>query len=144
VNARTPTFDFRTSFAVRRPATIIRGWNVERISESIELVLAFTATVALLCLAPGPDILYVIAHGTAGGRRAGVVATSGVSAELLGNTIAAAAGLTFSLAAAPRALDVVRVLGAVMLVYLAVTTWRAAGRDSESGLGSPSDNSGPE
>ena len=108
---------------------------------SIELVLAFTVTVALLCLAPGPDILYVIAHGTAGGRRVGIVAASGVSAGLLGHTIAAAAGLTFLLAAAPRALDLVRILGALMLVYLAVTTWRAAGRGADSGPRSSTENS---
>jgi threonine/homoserine/homoserine lactone efflux protein len=92
----------------------------------LSILLAFAVACALISLAPGPDMMFIIANGVARGRRAGVIAALGMSTGLAVHTVAAAAGLGALLAAAPAVLDALRILGAVFLVYLAVTTWRAS------------------
>jgi threonine/homoserine/homoserine lactone efflux protein len=88
------------------------------------LIAAFAAAVLLLSLAPGPDMLFVVANAVGGGRRVGLVAALGMSTGLAVHTVAAALGLGALLRVAPGVLDGVRVLGAVFLAYLAVSAWR--------------------
>jgi len=88
-------------------------------------VLAFSLACVVISVVPGPDMMFVLANGIARGRAAGVVAAAGMSAGLAGHTVAAALGLGALLAAAPVALDTVRIVGAVVLVYLAVNALRA-------------------
>jgi threonine/homoserine/homoserine lactone efflux protein len=90
------------------------------------MVAAFVIAVFLLSVAPGPDMLFIVANAAAGGRRAGLVAAVGMSTGLAIHTLGAALGLSALFRAAPEALTVVRVAGAVFLVYLAVTSWRAS------------------
>ncbi|MEU5026003.1 LysE family translocator [Streptomyces milbemycinicus] len=94
----------------------------------LSLIAAFVAAAFLLSIAPGPDMLFIVANATAGGRRAGVVAALGMSTGLAVHTLAAALGLSALFRAAPEALEVVRLAGAVFLVYLAITSWRAGRR----------------
>ncbi|BCJ48146.1 lysine transporter LysE [Actinoplanes ianthinogenes] len=96
---------------------------------SATLVVAFLVTAFLLSIVPGPDMLFIVANATVGGRRAGVVAAAGMSTGLAGHSMAAAFGLSALVRAAPEALTIVRIVGAVFLVYLAVGSWRAS-RDS--------------
>ncbi|MDX3232220.1 LysE family translocator [Streptomyces sp. ME19-01-6] len=99
----------------------------------LSLIAAFVAAAFLLSVAPGPDMLFIVANATAGGRRAGLVAALGMSTGLAVHTLAAALGLSALFRAAPEALEVVRLAGAVFLIYLAVTSWRA-GRDTPGGV----------
>lgn len=91
----------------------------------LTLVAAFAAAALLLSIAPGPDLMFIVANATAGGRLAGIVAAVGVSTGLVVHTLAAAFGLGALVQAAPQILDVVRIAGAVFLVYLAFATLRA-------------------
>lgn len=90
------------------------------------LVAAFVVAVFLLSVAPGPDMLFIVANAAAGGKRAGLVAAVGMSTGLAGHTVAAALGLSALIAAVPDALVAIRVAGAVFLVYLAVSAWRSS------------------
>ena len=92
------------------------------------LIAAFSLAVLLLSLAPGPDMLFIVANAAAGGRRAGLVAALGMSTGLAGHTLAAAFGLGMVISAAPQLLDAIRLAGAVFLVYLAYTTLRDSRR----------------
>lgn len=92
------------------------------------MVIAFAVAVFVLSIAPGPDMMFIVAHAVAGGRLAGVVAAVGMSTGLAVHTLAAAFGLGAVIQAAPVVLDGVRVVGALFLVYLAVSTWRASRR----------------
>ena len=89
-------------------------------------LLAFTLSCVVISVVPGPDMMFILANGIARGRAAGVVAAAGMSTGLAGHTVAAALGLGALLQAAPIALDAVRVVGAVFLVYLAVGALRSA------------------
>ncbi|MCE7001537.1 LysE family translocator [Kibdelosporangium philippinense] len=98
----------------------------------LSVLLAFTVASALISLAPGPDMMFIIANGIARGRKAGVIAALGMSTGIAIHTVAAAAGLGALLAAAPVALDIMRILGAVFLVYLAIATLRASRKAAEA------------
>ncbi|MBB4931085.1 threonine/homoserine/homoserine lactone efflux protein [Lipingzhangella halophila] len=97
---------------------------------SVTLVLAFALAVFVLSITPGPDMMFVVGNGLTGGRRAGMVAALGMSTGLVVHTLAVAFGLGAVIASAPAVLDGVRIAGAVFLLYLAVTTWRASGRQA--------------
>jgi threonine/homoserine/homoserine lactone efflux protein len=92
----------------------------------VGLLLAFVVAVFLLSLAPGPDMMFIVANAVVGGRRTGVVAALGMSTGLAVHTVAAAFGLGALVQAAPVVLDALRVTGALFLLYLAITSWRSA------------------
>ena len=83
------------------------------------LGLFLVASIALI-LAPGPDSLYVLARGLGQGRRAGLVAALGSSSGLLVHTTLAALGLAVLLQTSEIAYTIVRVGGALYLIYLGV------------------------
>lgn len=86
---------------------------------------AFLLAAVAICLAPGPDQAFIIASASAGGRRAGVLASVGMAIGIAVHTTAAALGLAAVLGTSPTALQVVRIVGAMYLAYLAVMTFRA-------------------
>ena len=92
----------------------------------LSLLVAFAAACVVISVVPGPDMMFIVANGIAKGRAAGVVAAVGMSTGIAVHTVAAALGLGALLAAAPLALDTIRVVGAVFLVYLAVSALRSA------------------
>ncbi|MHA6802269.1 LysE family transporter [Salinifilum ghardaiensis] len=58
-------------------------------------------------------MLFVLACGSRGGPRAGLLATAGVASSEVVHVAVAAAGLAALFAAAPTAFTVVRLIGAV-------------------------------
>jgi threonine/homoserine/homoserine lactone efflux protein len=91
------------------------------------LIVGFVMACVVLDLVPGPGMVFITAHGVAGGRRAGVVAATGMASGTVVHTIAAALGLSAVRGAAPFALDAVRIVGGVVLLFLAVSLWRRRG-----------------
>jgi len=94
----------------------------------MQTFLNFVAVAAVAVLLPGPDAFVVMRTALAGGRRAGVWAGAG---SAVGNLIWGAAsvvGVTGLLAASGAAFSVVKLAGAVYLVYLGVQSLRAARR----------------
>jgi arginine exporter protein ArgO len=83
------------------------------------LGLFLIASIALI-LAPGPDSLYELARGLGQGRRAGLIAALGTTSGLLVHTTLAALGLAVLLQTSEIAYTVVRVGGALYLIYLGV------------------------
>ncbi|MEV0287620.1 LysE family translocator [Kribbella sp. NPDC050820] len=94
----------------------------------LSIVLGFVVAALVVSVVPGPDMLFIAANAAAGGRRAGVVAATGVSTGLAVHTVAAALGLGALIQAAPQVLNGVRIAGAAFLLYLAYLTWRASRR----------------
>jgi threonine/homoserine/homoserine lactone efflux protein len=94
--------------------------------------LGFAVACVVLNLVPGPGMMFIIAHGIAGGRRAGVIAATGMASGTVAHTVAAALGLSALLRAAPFALDAVRIGGALFLLYLAVSAFRSTKKTTTS------------
>ena len=105
----------------------------------MESLVVFTIATLLVCLAPGPDNLYVLTQSALQGRLAGVVITLGLCTGLVAHTTAVALGLAALLASSTLAFAVLKTLGAVYLLYLA---WQAfssgAGSLSSSDTAKPS------
>lgn len=92
---------------------------------NLTLLTSFLAAALVVQLVPGPGMLFILANGMAGGRRAGVAAAFGAATGILLHTVAVAFGLAALVAHAPGLLDVVRLAGAAYLLWLAVGAFRA-------------------
>ena len=85
---------------------------------------AFLAVVVIICLAPGPDMLYMIGTGLAGGRAAATRAAFGIALGVTVYVVFTAVGVGAVAAGAPTLLTGLQMLGAGYLGWLAVRTWR--------------------
>lgn len=85
------------------------------------LLLFVTASV-ILTLAPGPDILFLIAQGVSKGPRAGFATAMGLSTGCLVHTTAAALGASVIFQTSPLAFHALQAAGVVYLLYLAWKT----------------------
>lgn len=80
----------------------------------------FLAAAALLAIAPGPGMLYVLARSLAGGRREGVFSALGTFLGGMVHVLAAALGLSVVLARSATAFATVKYAGAAYLCFLGV------------------------
>lgn len=87
-------------------------------------VLAFSAAAALIVLLPGPDSLLVLRSVVRHGRGGAARTAAGVMCGLAAWVSAAALGLSALLRASHDAYTVLRIVGAVYLVWLGVLSLR--------------------
>ncbi len=80
----------------------------------------FFAASWILIITPGPDMVYVITRGVSQGRRAGIVSAAGVTLGILVHTFFAACGLAIILRTSAMAFLLVKLAGAVYLIYLGI------------------------
>lgn len=85
-------------------------------------ILTFAVASFVLAITPGPDMALFLARTVAGGRRLGFAAMLGASTGLIGHALLAGLGLSALLAASATAFMVVKIVGALYLVWLA---WQA-------------------
>lgn len=85
----------------------------------LTMLLSFLAVSVLLTLAPGPDILFVIAQSISNGRKAGIATAMGLTTGLIAHTTAAALGITAILYNSAFAFQLVKYAGALYLLFLA-------------------------
>ena len=85
----------------------------------------FVVSGLLLNLTPGQDTLYIVGRSVSQGRRAGLFSVLGISSGSVIHTFAAAFGLSAILATSAQMFVVVKLVGAVYLVYLGIQMLRA-------------------
>ncbi|WP_067503737.1 LysE family translocator [Actinoplanes sp. TFC3] len=96
----------------------------------VTVLPTFLAAVVLICVAPGPDMAYMVATGIAGGRSAASRAAFGVSLGVVVYAILVAAGLGLVVARHPTVLTALQIFGCAYLLWLAYDTWRDARSES--------------
>ena len=84
----------------------------------------FVVASALLAIAPGPDVIYVLTRGIAQGTRAGLAAAFGFASGCIFHTILAAVGIAALIRSSPIAFDLVRYAGAAYLVWIGIQALR--------------------
>src|SRR5678809_141721 len=80
----------------------------------------FVLSGLLLNITPGPDTLYIVARSTTQGFRGGAMAAMGIGAGTLVHILGAALGLSAILAASATAFTVIKIAGAIYLLYLSL------------------------
>ena len=82
----------------------------------------FAVAALGLLLIPGPAVLYITTRSASQGPRAGLVSMLGIHTGTVVHVLAAVAGLSAVLVASATAFSVVKVAGALYLVFLGVRT----------------------
>jgi threonine/homoserine/homoserine lactone efflux protein len=93
-------------------------------------LLAFIAAGSILIVTPGPDTALVLRTAAVEGPRRGAFTSAGICSGLFVWGLAAALGISAVLAASHTAYAVLRVIGAVWLVWLGVTIFARRPRGS--------------
>jgi threonine/homoserine/homoserine lactone efflux protein len=93
---------------------------------SIDVLIAFTAASLLLNISPGPSNLYVMARSISLGTKGGMVAAAGLAAGSLVHVVATVLGLSVAFSHAPLLYTLIKLAGAVYLVYLGISHWKSA------------------
>ena len=94
-----------------------------------EVLRAYALVTLVLCLTPGPAVLFVLGQALWRGPRAGIAAGLGIEAGNVAWSLLAALGLTALLALSPITFSVMKWIGAAYLVWLGVQAWRSSFRD---------------
>jgi len=91
-------------------------------------VLAFTGIAAIVTLTPGADTMLVVRSALVRGRRAGLLTVLGIGSGLFIHATLSALGLSVVLVRSARAFELVKLVGALYLVFLGVQAIRSAAR----------------
>ncbi|MDG6773924.1 LysE family translocator [Thiomicrorhabdus sp. ZW0627] len=97
-----------------------------------ELLSTFIVATVLIGLSPGPDNLYVLAQSAFHGRKAGIYLTAGLCSGLIVHTSLVALGVAAILKTSIVAFNVLKILGAAYLLYLAWMAFRASNTSLEN------------
>lgn len=84
------------------------------------LTTAYIILAAALAVAPGPDVLFVVANVMQHRVKGAIASALGIGAGSVLHALAAALGISAIVAASPTAFDFLRYAGAAYLVYLGV------------------------
>jgi threonine/homoserine/homoserine lactone efflux protein len=91
----------------------------------LDLLLAFVVATSIFAFMPGPAMIYVAAQTIARGRRAGWMATLGVSLGGFVHVIAAAVGLSAIFTYVPLAYTALKIAGVAYLIWLGISIIRS-------------------
>jgi threonine/homoserine/homoserine lactone efflux protein len=89
-----------------------------------ERFVAFVVVVAALIIVPGPSVIFVVSRGVALGRSAATLTALGNELGLLVQVVAVAFGLGMIVERSALVFTLLKIAGALYLVYLGVQTWR--------------------
>lgn len=95
------------------------------------LLAVFLFAILVICVTPGPDMLYILATSLSQGVRAGLVASIGMSLGMLVHTALVSVGLAALMTTTPVLYDVIRYAGAIYLVYIGIRSWRDSSSATE-------------
>ena len=91
--------------------------------------LLFLAAASIIALSPGPGIFYVAARTLADGRGVGLASSLGTGIGGLVHVAAGAVGVSALILASAEAFTILKIAGALYLVWLGIKTAREARLD---------------
>ena len=89
-------------------------------------ILFYIATVILLALMPGPDIIFVITQGITKGKKEAIFTSLGLGSGCIVHAALASFGVSVIFQQSLIAFNVLKYFGAFYLFYLAVKTYKNA------------------
>ena len=103
----------------------------------IQTLLMFMAASTLLALAPGPDNIFVLTQSMVKGSKAGVTITLGLCSGLVFHTCAVALGVAVIFQTSVVAFTLLKVAGALYLLYLAYLSFKESAKTKLSSDATP-------
>lgn len=88
-------------------------------------MLAFSIATFALALSPGPDNIFVLIQSISNGRKFGLAVVVGLMTGCLVHTTLLAFGVSAVIKDNPIIFTVIKIFGAVYLLYLAISVYRA-------------------
>lgn len=88
------------------------------------MLLEFTLTSLVVIATPGTGALYTIAMGLAHGRATAIIAAFGCTLGIVPHMAAAMVGLAAILATSDAAFNILKLAGALYLIWMAISVWR--------------------
>jgi threonine/homoserine/homoserine lactone efflux protein len=89
------------------------------------LFLAFTASVIVLMLIPGPNVALIVANSLAHGAKYGLLTVAGTASAMVPQLALTALGMTETLGVLGHWFEWLRWIGVVYLFWLGIAYWRA-------------------
>lgn len=96
------------------------------------ILVSYAAVCFAIVIVPGPTVTVIIANSLRHGTRAGLANVAGTQMGLAMMIAVLAAGLSAVVAVMAALFDVLRVFGAVYLIWLGVRLWRSGGRVADA------------
>ena len=93
-------------------------------------IALFFLAALIIAVSPGPGIFYVAARTLAGGRDEGLASSLGTGLGGLVHVAAGAVGVSALVLASAEAFALLKIAGAIYLVWLGIKTIREAGREA--------------
>ena len=87
--------------------------------------LIFLSASVILCVTPGPDMIYVLSRSVAQGKKAGIVASLGINLGAYTHLFAAILGISAILATSSFAFTIVKWAGAAYLIFIGIQALRS-------------------
>ncbi|TGV08042.1 LysE family translocator [Alcaligenaceae bacterium 429] len=89
--------------------------------------MEFVLTSLMIIVSPGIGVIYTIAAGLSGGLRASMVAALGCTLGIVPHVLVAISGLAVVLHTSAMAFQLLKYVGVVYLIYMAIAMLRARG-----------------
>ncbi|KQY09433.1 threonine transporter RhtB [Mycobacterium sp. Root135] len=106
---------------------------------ALEMWLAFVVAAILIAISPGAGAIQAMATGMTHGVRRGYWSIAGMEVGLMLQLALVAVGLGAAVASSVVAFNVVKWIGVLYLVYLAVRQWRSVTTDLRTKIGTTVD-----
>ena len=94
---------------------------------NIEILIGFAAATSLLAITPGPDNIYVLMQSIVNGRKYGIATVLGLMSGCIIHTSVVAFGASTILKQNPKLFFIIKLFGALYLVYLAYKVFESSG-----------------
>ncbi len=94
-------------------------------------IIAFTAVAAALAVTPGADTMLVIKNSLRNGQQAGWATTLGILGGTLFHALISALGISVIIAQSESLFQLIKIVGAIYLVWLGLQTFRSGRHQSE-------------
>lgn len=94
----------------------------------------FFTSCVILALIPGSDTFFVLGQSISNDRKTGVLSTLGIGSGILVHTLLATFGLSLILKNSQTAFNLVKLIGALYLIYLGIKSFREKGKDFTADL----------
>lgn len=92
----------------------------------MEQIGLYITSVIILTLLPGPDLIFLITQGLTKGRKEAVFTALGLSSGCLFHTTLAALGVSIIFQKSPLAFNILKILGVLYLIYIAIKSYKTA------------------